>query len=204
MDQQGSRRVGDLVEPLLGELADLAGAPGVVRSFERTVGDEVQAVLADADLVVDLALRMLRRGGWSVGIGAGEVDEPLPTSARAGSGEAFVLARTAVERAKSRSRPVPLAVEGRASGPACDAEALLTLLGAVLVRRTGHGWAVVDALAGGSPDRTQGAVAADLGITQQAVSQRLRTALWSEEAAVRPLAARLLVEAAAVPIGSDA
>lgn len=194
MDQQGSRRVGDRVEGLLGELADLEGADGVVRAFERTVGDEVQAVLDDPTAVVDIVLRMLRRTGWSVGIGAGPVDEPLPVSARAGSGEAFVLARTAVERAKSRSRPVPIAVDGLVEQPAADAEAVLTLLGAVLARRTAHGWAVIDAIEDAA-GVTQADVATRLGVTQQAVSQRLRTALWSEEAAVRPLAARLLDEA---------
>jgi hypothetical protein len=35
-------------------------------------------------------------------------------------------------------------------------------------------------------------VAAALGISQQAVSERLRTALWAEEVAARPAAARLL------------
>ena len=203
MDQQGSRRVGDRVEGLLAELADLEGADGVVRAFERTVGDEVQAVLDDPVVVVDLVLRMLRREGWSVGIGAGPVEEPLPASARAGSGEAFVLARSAVERAKSRSRPVPVAVDGVAERSAADAEAVLTLLGSVLARRTDHGWAVVDAIEDAA-GATQVEVAARLGVTQQAVSQRLRTALWSEEAAVRPLAARLLDEAAGAHEAGDA
>ncbi|MCU1431900.1 MAG: hypothetical protein JWP95_1005, partial [Actinotalea sp.] len=45
IDQQGSRRRGDQVEELLPYLSDALGdGPGVVRSFERTVGDEVQAV----------------------------------------------------------------------------------------------------------------------------------------------------------------
>src|SRR5665647_193562 len=118
VDQHASRRVGDRVEALLADLAPLSGRDGVVRAFERTVGDEVQAVLRDAGLVVDVALQLLRTGGWSVGIGAGPVDEPLPASARAGSGQAFVLARTAVERAKSRTRPVALAGRGSSTGPA--------------------------------------------------------------------------------------
>ncbi|WP_455605091.1 hypothetical protein [Cellulosimicrobium funkei] len=33
-----------------------------------------------------------------------------------------------------------------------------------------------------------------LGVSEQAVSQRLRTALWPEEAAARPVVARLLGE----------
>ncbi len=186
--------MGDRVDALLRELAPLSGRDGVVRAFERTVGDEVQAVLRDAGLVVDVALQLLRTGGWSVGIGAGPVHEPLPASARAGSGQAFVLARTAVERAKSRTRPVALAVEGVVPERARDAESVLTLLGAVLARRSPAGWAVVDALGTLGQEATQDAVAAHLGVTQQAVSQRLRAAMWAEEVAARPVAARLLTE----------
>lgn len=193
LDQQGSRRVGDRVDLLLAELRRLP-REGLVRPFERTIGDEVQAVIEDPVLAVDVGLHVLRLGGWSVGIGAGPVDEPLPASARSASGAAFVLARTAVERAKSRLRPVPLAVEGSGAERARDAEAVLTLLGSIIVRRTDAGWAVIDAFAALGASATQLAVAAHLGITQQAVSQRLRTAMWAEELAVRPLAARLLVE----------
>lgn len=194
VDQQGSRRVGDRVESLLTELAPLHRRDGVVRGFERTVGDEVQAVLDDSALVVDVALRLLRLGGWSVGIGAGAVDEPLPPSSRAGSGEAFVLARTAVERAKSRTRPVPLAVASHVAERGRDAEAVLALLGTVIIRRRPAGWAVVDALGRFGAGARQDEVAAALGVTQQAVSQRLRTAMWAEEVAARPVAARLLDE----------
>lgn len=191
VDQQGSRRVGDRVNDVLARLGIWQdGRPGVVRPFERTVGDEVQAVLDEPDTVVDVALTLLRWGGWSVGIGGGPVDLPLPETARAGSGQAFVLARSAVERAKSRTRPVPLAVDGADATGAADAEAVLTLLGVLAERRTASGWEVVDAVAAGGT--TQERVAEQLGITQQAVSQRLRTALWAEEVAARPTAARLL------------
>jgi hypothetical protein len=190
MDQQGSRRVGDRVEGLLAELRPFAG---LTRQFERTIGDEIQAVLDDPALTVQIGLHVLRLGGWSIGIGVGGVDEPLPASTRAASGEAFVLARAAVERSKSRLRPVPLAVEAEDPVRAREAEAVLTLLGSIVTRRTEAGWAVIDAFASTSQP-TQDAVAARLGITQQAVSQRLRTAMWAEELAVRPVAARLLVE----------
>lgn len=189
VDQQGSRHGRDLVPELLARLADV---PGLVRGFERTVGDEVQGVAADADVVVGLVLDLVRRGGWSVGVGAGAVTEPLPASPREGAGEAFVLARAAVEAAKSRQRPVPLAVRGADAVAAADADAVLTLLAAVLERRTPAGWDAVDAVRAGDG---QDAVARALGVTQQAVSQRLRAALWAEEQAVRPAAARLLTAA---------
>jgi hypothetical protein len=203
IDQQGSRVVGDRVDELLAAFASAPltapGAPGFVRPFERTVGDEVQAVLDDADVVVDLTLTVLRRGGWTVGIGAGPVDEPLPPTSRAGSGDAFVAARVAVERAKSRVRAVPLAVEGADRASAADAEAVLTLVAAVGERRTAAGWEVIDALrapgVNGLVGGRQQDVAQQLGVSQQAISQRLRTALWAEELAARPLAARLLIAA---------
>ncbi|HEY3438415.1 MAG TPA: hypothetical protein VGK35_12080 [Actinotalea sp.] len=193
IDQEGSRRLGDRVEGLLSDLEPhTRPGRGVIRRFERTVGDEVQAVLSDPEHVVDLTLTVLRWGGWSVGVGCGPVAEPLPVSARAGTGQAFVLARAAVEAAKSRARLVPLAVRGERPWPAQEAEAVLTLLAAVAARRTPAGWDVVDAMAAGGPLVRQDEVAHTLGITQQAVSQRLRTALWAEERAARPAAARLL------------
>jgi len=191
-DQQGSRATEDRVPALL---AGLPTVPGVVRGAERTVGDEVQAVLDDADGVVELVLHLLRLGEWSVGIGAGPVEEPLPATSREGRGEAFVLARAAVEAAKSRNRSVPLAVRGVGEAAARDAEAVLTLVGAIAARRSEAGWQAVDeAVAAG--DAGQEAVARRLGVSQQAVSQRLRAALWAEELAARPAAARLLTAAA--------
>ncbi|MCA5894683.1 SatD family protein [Isoptericola sp. NEAU-Y5] len=200
-DQRGSTGNADRVPEVLDALARrTAGHAGVVLGFERTVGDEVQGVL-DADegaaLAVDLVLDLVRDGGWSVGVGLGAVDEPLPEVSRAASGAAFVRARRAVERAKGRGSAVPVAVAGSPREPyatvASDAEALLRLLGAVVARRTEPGWEAVDTLAGhaGEPG-PQRATAASLGVSEQAVSQRLRAALWAEDAAVRPLAARLL------------
>jgi len=196
IDQQGSTHRGDHVAALLAQLDELeltAPAEGFVRGFERTVGDEVQAVLDDPARAVTVALAVLRLGGWSIGIGAGPVNTPLPASTREASGAAFVLAREAVERAKSRSTAVPVAVEGAEAERAVEAEALLRLLGAVVIRRSDAGWAAVDRLALGA--KTQKDVAKSLGVTEQAVSQRLRSAMWAEESAVHPLAARLLAEA---------
>lgn len=196
VDQRASRRVGDRVPEVLhlltAELGLRPGAPGVVRQFERTVGDEIQGVLDDPAVAVDTALALLRTDDWYVGIGAGPVVDPLPASTRAASGAAFVRARTAVERAKGRGRGAPVAVDGEDEQAAQDAQAVLTLLGAVVGRRTEAGWAVVDALEPGGVGARQEDVAEHLGISQQAVSQRLQTALWSEELAVRDVVARLL------------
>ncbi len=74
VDQRGSRRDVDRVADLLDELRD---AP-MLRKFERTAGDEVQAVSDDPGTVVDLALALLDRNHWSIGIGIGPVETPLP------------------------------------------------------------------------------------------------------------------------------
>ena len=205
IDQRASRSTGDRVPELLSRADELwpgivAGSPapppaGVVLGFERTVGDEVQAVLDEPALVVDVALRVLRLGGWSVGVGCGRVDEPLADSSRAASGPAFVLARDAVEAAKSRQRVLPLAVRGAHHQTGLDAEAVLTLVAATAARRTPAGWEAVDAVEAAGADVRQEDVAAGMGITQQAVSQRLRTALYDEARAAAGAAARLLVGA---------
>lgn len=194
-DQQSSRRRGDRVPELLSaieaRLAATDASESVVRPFERTVGDEVQGLVADPGVAVDLALHLQRLGGWSVGIGAGDVDD-LADTARASAGPAFIAARAAVERARSRAVPVPLAVNGAQEEAARDAEAVLHLAAAVVRRRSRAGWEAVDALAAG----TQRHAAQRLGISAQAVSQRLRAAMWEEELGVRPTAARLLDRAA--------
>jgi hypothetical protein len=187
VDQRHSRQQPDLVDELL---TWLASAAPTVRPFERTAGDEVQGVLADPAAVVDLTLALVRRGDWSVGIGVGPVHEPLPASTRAGSGPAFVLARTAVTRAKSS--PQRLAVSAPDPVAAADAQAALDLLAAVVARRSEPGWEACDLMAQGL---SQTEVAERLGVTKQAVSQRLRAALWAPEVAGRDLATRLLVVA---------
>ena len=202
VDQQRSTTRGDGVPELLRRLDSLTfRLPGVRLPLERTVGDEVQMVLTEPRSTLMIVLEILRAGGWWIGLGIGSVNEPLPEHSREAAGPAFIRARAAVERAKSKSASVPLAVMGdSATGDvASDAEALLRLLGAIVERRTAHGWEVVDLLrpadGGGESPPTQRDVARILGISEQAVSQRVRTALWAEEVAAWPLATRLLQEA---------
>ncbi|GMA33862.1 hypothetical protein [Demequina litorisediminis] len=59
-------------------------------------------------------------------------------------------------------------------------------------RRSEAGWQVADALAGGATRRE---AARALAISPQAVSQRAAVAMLDEEAAARPLAARLVTDA---------
>ncbi|AWE43010.1 hypothetical protein [Actinobaculum sp. 313] len=105
IDQVASRRTADRIPELLAMLQDVP----TLLPFERTVGDEAQGVPISAIAAAEAIRRVLRSGGWHIGIGcAPDAQENLPTSVREGSGMAFVCAREAVEA--SKRLPVSLAV----------------------------------------------------------------------------------------------
>ncbi len=196
-DQKRSRSGPDRVPAILAELAELVAAAGQPRgsgrrkaralAFERTAGDEVQGLVKEPSLVVDVLVVLLREGWW-VGIGIGDVEHPLPESARAGRGPAYVAARQAVEAAKSS--PAGVCIAG---GEVADqAEAAAWLLASLLARRTPQGWQVVDLVARGAKGVE---VASKLAISPQAVSSRLRVAGWAEEQRGRRLLTWLLARA---------
>ncbi|SDN82413.1 hypothetical protein [Geodermatophilus sp. DSM 45219] len=153
---------------------------------ERAGDDGVQSVLTDPAAVVDAVLALVREGGWTVGVGAGPVP---PEGTRAGP--AFLGARRAVDAA--RQRGVRLAVRGAVPADAGDAQAVLTALAVVVQRRSAPAWEAVELVGAG---RSQAAAAAALGISRQAVGQRLAAGLWELERELRPTAARLLARAA--------
>lgn len=188
VDQRASRRTPDRVADALRELNATVAA---VLPFERTAGDEFQGLLADPEAVVDVVLRLVRLGGWSIGVGAGPVQVPLPATTRAGAGAAFLSARRAVDAAKQRA--ARLAVRGADPVEAADAQAVLSALAVVVDRRSDQAW---EALALVESGRTQAQAAADLGISRQAVGQRLAAGLWELEQDLRPTAARLLARSA--------
>ena len=184
LDQRSSRSRTDEVPVLLAGLADLP--PGVAMRFERTVGDEVQGVLVEAGTAVEAVARVLRLGGWNVGIGVGDVEEPVPASTREGRGTAYLRAREAVTRAKSA--PHRLTVVGAPRDP--DVEALETVLGlwaGLVERRSDRGWEVHDLLSDGL---THAEAAHRLGISASAVSQRAQAAGLVDEERARALAGR--------------
>ncbi len=188
VDQRASRREPDRVADVLRRLNP--SVPTLL-PFERTAGDEFQGVLADADVVVEVVVQLVRLGGWSIGVGAGAVQTPLPQSTRAAAGPAFLLARRAVDAAKQR--PARLPVRGAVPADASDAQAVLTALAVVVDRRSPQAWEAIELLRDG---RTQAEVAAALGISRQAVGQRLAAGLWDLERDLRPTAVRLLTRAA--------
>lgn len=194
VDQQDSRNHADQVPNFMAALKGLEPELSFVLPFDRTAGDEVQAVTAEATTVLSVAETVVRLQGWYLGIGVGGVDDPLPESSRFGRGEAFYAARQAVERAKRSDPPIVLASgDDRIAQQAADASALLRLVASVWQRRSAEGWEAVDSIRSGKFANQQAAARA-LGITPQAMSARLKAALWEQEAAVAPLLSRLLSE----------
>jgi Sigma-70, region 4 len=188
VDQQHSTGRRDEVPALLALLDD-AVAVAPLRSFQRTAGDEVQAVVDRPDTTVELVGAILRAGGWSVGVGIGATEEPLPEEARAGRGAAYLHARDAVARAKST--PHRIGVVGADRYRAEHLETALWLWAGILERRTERGWEVYDALAEGL---TYDETGRRLGISQSAVSQRAQAAGLVDERRARALAHDLLAE----------
>jgi hypothetical protein len=176
----------DGAQRVAGALARLAGTVPVLLPFERTADAELSGVLADPAAVVDLVLDLVREGGWDVGVGAG----PLPEGLRTGA-PAVLGARRAVDAAGQRS--VRLAVRGVLPLEAGDAQAVLSVLAVLVQRRSGPAWQAIELVGAG---RTQAQAAAVLGISRQAVGQRLTAGLWELERDLRPTAARLLGRAA--------
>ena len=179
VDQRGSTKLAatDRVPDTLAGLADL----GLLRAFERTAGDEFQGVLDDPAVVTAAVERLLREDAWNIGLGIGPVEEPLPDSARAGRGPAYLHARAAVTGAKSA--PWRLRVVGDDVGVR-PLETALWLWAYVLGRRTSRGWEVADLVeAGASYDEA----AQRLGITPSAVSQRAQAAGLVEAGRAREL-----------------
>ncbi len=187
-DQVGSRSSPDAVDGVL-ETIRAVGGNRLSFAPERTVGDEVQVATDDARCLLELVLALTRLGAWSVGCGVGDVESDHPASIRAARGPAFIAGREAVETAKKR--PLRFALRAAHGQPeaAGDAQAFVELLLALRARRSDEGWEVFDLVAAGA---SQKSVAQSLGISEQAVSLRARTAQVSVEFEAIPALVRAL------------
>jgi hypothetical protein len=186
LDQRASRGATDRV----GEWSDRLNAAHGDRlrlPFVRSAGDELQAVLGDANALPDIVAQSLDDGGWWLGVGVGPIDR-FGETARDSQGPAFWHARKAVEAAKTRTHPQPVAVVGE---PPDDAAALgdaLTTLAFLTLRRTPEQRESVELLHGGMKNKD---IAAHLEVSPAAISQRLRGAGAEEEAGLRRLIVRI-------------
>lgn len=185
-DQIASRAGPDLVDSTIVELSVVTA----VRPFTRTLGDEIQALFADAVSVVDAMVILMRSQEWHMGVGIGQAERPVPHDLRAARGSVFLAARAAVDQAKRN--PSHLSVRaGEAGGAeaAEEVEVVLTLVGDLVRRRTDQ---QTEAVLLASQRLTQQQIGQRIGITRQAVGQRLKAASWQLELDARPVLARLL------------
>ncbi|MGR0319907.1 DNA-binding protein [Agromyces sp. ZXT2-3] len=189
-DQVGSRTDVDRSAAMQRELQQRFGER-LELPVDQTAGDELQVLTGDAETATDLVLHLARDGHWSIGLGVGDVREPLPDAVRKATGGAFFAAREAVDAAKRAEARFALRAEDPQAGllPASEVEAILRLLLLLRDRRTPQGWEAVDLVRSG---RTQKHAAELLGISDAAVSQRLRTAMWSADDDARPAVVRLI------------
>lgn len=190
-DQIDSRTNADLVAAELDRIGAAHGK-SLALPADRTAGDELQVLTADAATAFALALELTRTRGFHVGIGIGPVRLPLPETTREASGPAFFAARDAAARAKGSG--VRLAIQTQTdpagtSDKAVDAEALLGLLLIVRERRSDAGWELYDLLQAGM---TQAEAASRLGISAPAASARAKAANLRAEAASSDPLIRLL------------
>lgn len=189
-DQRDSRhdhdRVDDVVARLLETTPDVFVLPP-----ERTAGDEFQLVLDRAEQVVAVVLALHRTKHWSVGLGIGPIDHPLPASTRSASGEAYFAARRAVDGAKLRAGRFSLDPESPVGAfpSVSDVQALFDPLLQLRDSRTDLGWEVLDLLEQGL---TQREAAERLEVSPQAVSLRVRAASARVDAPARDALARAL------------
>ncbi len=186
VDQRASRVGPDLVPHTVESLA--RSHPGL--ALERTVGDEFQGVLDDAERLAGVVHALLRSQQWNLGIGLGQVEEPIPADPRAGRGTAYLLARDAVTAAKAA--PWHVCVLGDNAATARALESSLWLWAGLLARRSRKGWEVVDLLETGL---THAEAAGKLGISQSAVTQRARAAGLAEGRRARELVTYLAATA---------
>ena len=179
-DQIGSRSSADAVQGAIDDL-NHAFANDLELDADRTAGDELQLMLDSGATAITIALRLSRSRQWSVGLGIGSVREPIGSNIRESTGEAFIAARTAVERSKNASTRFAIECPTDAAA-AADLEALSNLLLVLRARRSEQGWELYDLVSTGM---TQAEAASRLGITPQAVSKRASAAELKTDATQR-------------------
>lgn len=173
VDQRSSRESADAVDDAIERLcaAEAAGALKFALSPERTSGDEFQCLLADAESTYSAVRILARDGRWHIGVGVEPAELPLPSGVRESRGPALVRARGAVD---------PSLVLIGESEAAIEANGILQLVGTLWGARSDLGWQAIAALERQDGDASLTELAGKLGISKQALSQRLRAARWPD------------------------
>lgn len=177
------KRRADVVERSARALEALPG----VGKFEILGVEDIRTQVADAEAALNLVMALLSDGGWAIGLGIADVTEDIS------DGDAATQAAT--NAVGTRPGQVRVAVETPgASTDAADIAAAFALLAHVLHKRTYEGREATSLVRRGM---NQNEAAAALGISKQAMSQRLQAAGWPAEQAGWQLALHLITRAEA-------
>ncbi|MBN9643477.1 MarR family transcriptional regulator [Corynebacterium mendelii] len=158
-----------------------------VGSFEHLDVENIRALVATPRAVVDTTMVLLSDGDWAVGIGHGA------------SAETAVAKATSCLTKKAKPGTVAAAVDAAGGVGPADIVAVFMLIAQILTRRTPEGREATSFMRRGY---SQIEAAEELGISKQAMSQRLQAAAWQAENAGWQLAVNLLTrldEATASP-----
>lgn len=175
---------------LVGRSAEALSTLDGVGEFARLGVEDIRAVVDSAESVYEVTMALLADGAWAIGIGIApdeeEAAEAATRSLRKASraGKVYALVDDVeVDRAERAAR-------------ADDITAIFGLLGHILHKRTPEGREATSLVRGGW---NQNEAAEQLGISKQAMSQRLQAAGWAAETAGWQLALRVLDRAADPP-----
>jgi len=162
----------------------LSGLPGVA-GFEVLGVEDIRSTVDDAEAALNLIMALLSDGNWAIGLGIADgSDNSAPSDASA----------TATAAVGTRAGQVRVIVERQnATTEAADIAATFALMAHVLHKRTYEGREATSLVRRGM---NQNEAAATLGISKQAMSQRLQAAGWPAEQAGWQLALNLITRAA--------
>ena len=162
----------------------LSSLPGVA-GFEVLGVEDIRSQVADAEAALNLIMALLSDGNWAIGLGIADgSDNSAPSDASA----------TATDAVGTRAGQVRVIVDRQnATTEAADIAATFALMSHVLHKRTYEGREATSLVRRGM---NQNEAAATLGISKQAMSQRLQAAGWPAEQAGWQLALNLITRAA--------
>lgn len=176
-----SVRRAELVQRSAAALSTLEG----IGEFEVLGVEDICAVAYSASSVCDVVMALLADGDWAIGIGVIPGDYASDKETRA--------VATAAVKGSARAGHVYAKVDRRGrAAEANDIAATFALLGFVLNKRTMEGREATSLVRGGL---NQNEAAEELGISKQAMSQRLQAAGWAAETAGWQLAVNLIERA---------
>jgi hypothetical protein len=187
LDQRMSRRDPDRVEAWR-ENANEKYASELTLPFVRTAGDEMQAVTSSSTALVGVIQDAVIDRGWWIGIGIGDVERPLGATSRESRGEAFWLARGALEKAKAQRASRPLVLRAQPPERLDELVACLHAYVFIVLRRTKRQAEAAEAVRAG---RSVSEIAGQRSVTVQAVYEVLQAAGTEEEAELGRLAVQL-------------